>query len=63
MIARRRASQQHGVERRGPVHRAPVCARPLETNAMVVAQVWRDRHARPGKPGPAAAGRRCVRPE
>jgi hypothetical protein len=30
MIARLRASQQHGLE--------------LRTNAMVVAQVWRDRH-------------------
>ncbi|HUN33871.1 MAG TPA: hypothetical protein VMU95_17820 [Trebonia sp.] len=32
MIARLRASQQHGLE--------------LRTNAMVVAQVWRDRHGR-----------------
>jgi large exoprotein involved in heme utilization and adhesion len=32
MIARLRASQQHGIE--------------LRTNAMVVAQVWRDRHGR-----------------
>ncbi len=32
MMARLRASQQHGVE--------------LRTNAMVVAQVWRDRHGR-----------------
>jgi hypothetical protein len=32
MVARLRASQQHGLE--------------LRTNAMVVAQVWRDRHGR-----------------
>jgi DNA-binding transcriptional MocR family regulator len=32
MIARLRAAQQHGLE--------------LRTNAMVVAQVWRDRHGR-----------------
>ena len=32
MIARLRVSQQHGLE--------------LRTNAMVVAQVWRDRHGR-----------------
>jgi DNA-binding transcriptional MocR family regulator len=32
MIARLRASQQHGLE--------------LRTNAMVVAQVWRDQHGR-----------------
>jgi hypothetical protein len=32
MMARLRASQQHGLE--------------LRTNAMVVAQVWRDRHGR-----------------
>lgn len=32
MVARLRAAQQHGVE--------------LRTNAMVVAQVWRDRHGR-----------------
>src|SRR5258708_20149292 len=32
MIARLRAAQQHGVE--------------LRTNAMVVAQMWRDRHSR-----------------
>jgi DNA-binding transcriptional MocR family regulator len=32
MIARLRASQQHGLE--------------LRTNALVVAQVWRDRHGR-----------------
>jgi DNA-binding transcriptional MocR family regulator len=32
MMARMRASQQHGLE--------------LRTNAMVVAQVWRDRHGR-----------------
>ena len=32
MIARLRASQQHGLE--------------LRSNAMVVAQVWRDRHGR-----------------
>jgi DNA-binding transcriptional MocR family regulator len=32
MIARLRASQRHGLE--------------LRTNAMVVAQVWRDRHGR-----------------
>jgi hypothetical protein len=32
MIARLRASQQHGIE--------------LRTNAMVLAQVWRDRHGR-----------------
>jgi hypothetical protein len=32
MIARLRASQQHGLE--------------LRTNAMVVAQAWRDRHGR-----------------
>jgi hypothetical protein len=32
MIARLRASQKHGLE--------------LRTNAMVVAQVWRDRHGR-----------------
>jgi hypothetical protein len=32
MIARLRASEQHGLE--------------LRTNAMVVAQVWRDRHGR-----------------
>jgi hypothetical protein len=32
MVARLRAAQQHGLE--------------LRTNAMVVAQVWRDRHGR-----------------
>ncbi len=32
MMARLRASQQHGLE--------------LRTNAMVIAQVWRDRHGR-----------------
>jgi hypothetical protein len=32
MIARLRAAQQHGLE--------------LRTNAMVIAQVWRDRHGR-----------------
>jgi hypothetical protein len=32
MIARLRASEQHGLE--------------LRTNAMVIAQVWRDRHGR-----------------